>query len=105
MPNRDPARKWLVLLDDEQRPNVLEAAASASSDGPSAESTVRWSPLWAVRPNARIRFDLAPDGQGGTSLRWTLFLAEPLPDASQLGHFRKRINVLINANLRFSLGQ
>lgn len=47
----------------------------------------------------------APDGHGGSDLRWTLLVEEPLPDASRLGHLRKRINQLINADLRYSYGQ
>jgi hypothetical protein len=41
----------------------------------------------------------------GTALRWTLLLDEPLPATGTLQHYRKRLNVLINANLRYSLGQ
>ncbi|MEE3920873.1 hypothetical protein V2I01_29940 [Micromonospora sp. BRA006-A] len=52
-----------------------------------------------------MRFDLVPDGGGGTRLRWTLLVAEPLPDPSLLGHLRKRLNQLINANLRYTFGQ
>ncbi len=95
-PDRDPARPWLLLLDDEQRPRVVEARLP---------ELVVWSSLWPRRPDARVRFDLAPDGGGGTALRWTLLVDEPLPDASTLGHLRKRINVLINASLRYSYGQ
>jgi hypothetical protein len=38
-------------------------------------------------------------------LSWTLLPDEPMPEASQLGHMRKRLNQLINANLRFTFGQ
>ena len=64
-----------------------------------------WSSLWEKRPDARVRFDLTPDGAAGTLLRWTLFVEEPLPDPSLLGHLRKRLNELINANLRYTFGQ
>jgi hypothetical protein len=94
--DRDPARKWLVLLDDEQPPRVIDAEEPGF---------VVWSSLWAKRPDARIRLDLAIDGTGGTRLRWTLFVEEPLPDPSLLGHLRKRLNELINANLRYTFGQ
>jgi len=94
-PDRDPARPWLLLLPDEQRPDVLEFRPPR---------LVVWSSLWPSRPDAVVRFDLAGRG-GGTDLRWTLLLAEPLPDAAKLGHLRKRINVLIHANLRYSYGQ
>ncbi len=95
-PNRDPARAWLQLLADEQWPLVLAA------DAPGA---VVWASLWPSRPDATIRFDLPSDGHGGTDLTWTLMVAEPLPDPSKLGHLRRRINELINAELRYSFGQ
>jgi hypothetical protein len=96
-PDRDPSRPWLTLLDDEQRPRILEA------DPP---SLVVWSSIWVRRPDARVRFDLPPDrGHQGTDLRFTLLVEEPVPDASLLGHLRRRLNVLINADLRFTFGQ
>ncbi|TWG22587.1 hypothetical protein FHX75_121118 [Micromonospora palomenae] len=70
-----------------------------------APHLVVWSSIWRKRPDARVRFDLPPDGGGGTDLRWTLFLAEPTPEPALLGHMRKRLNQLINANLRFTFGQ
>ena len=94
-PNRDPARQWLTLLADEQPPTVLEAQEPA---------LVVWSSLWPRRPDARVRFDVLPAG-GETSLRWTLLVEEPLPDASLTGHLRKRLNQLVNAELRYSFGQ
>jgi hypothetical protein len=96
-PNRDPQRQWLLLLEDEMAPRVVEARQPVS---------VTWSSLWTKRPDAIIHFDLPrEDGGLGTDLRWTLHLDDPLPDAAMLGHMRKRINVLINANLRYSFGQ
>jgi hypothetical protein len=96
-PDRDPARPWLELLDDEQRPRVVEV---------SDPDLVVWSSLWTKRPDAIVRFDLPRDRSGyGTDLRWTLLVDDPMPDASLVGHMRKRINQLINANLRFTFGQ
>ena len=96
-PDRDPARHWLDLYDDEVRPRVLQA------DPP---SMVLWSSLWVKRPDARIRFDLPSDsGNQGTDLCWTLMVDEPVPQDALTGHMRKRINELINANLRFTFGQ
>ncbi|WP_407662147.1 hypothetical protein [Mycolicibacterium brisbanense] len=64
-----------------------------------------WSSLWP-RPDARITFELPPDGAGGgTDLRWTLTVDEPVPDEGLTGHLRERINTLINANLRYTYGQ
>jgi len=55
-----------------------------------------WSSLWVERPDARVRFDLSPEGGGsGTQLRWTLLFDQPLPGQTLLSHLRKRLNVLI----------
>jgi hypothetical protein len=55
-----------------------------------------WSSLWVERPDARVRFDLSPEGSGsGTQLRWTLLFDQPLPEHTLLSHLRKRLNVLI----------
>lgn len=65
-----------------------------------------WSSLWPSRPDAVIRFELPTDIEDqGTALTWTLLVDDPEPDPPLLGHFRKRLNVLINADLRYSLGQ
>lgn len=96
-PDRDPARPWLLLLADERPPDVVEARAP---------DLVVWSSLWTRRPDARIRFELPPDASGyGTDLRWVLVVGEPVPDASLLGHMRRRLNELVNANLRYTFGQ
>jgi hypothetical protein len=95
-PDRNPARPWLLLLDDERSPRLIDAEKP---------NVIVWSSLWEKRPDAQVRFDLAPDGAAGTRLRWTLLVAEPLPDPSLLGHMRKRLNELINANLRYTFGQ
>ncbi|MFI0796153.1 hypothetical protein ACH4OY_26235 [Micromonospora rubida] len=55
-------------------------------------------------PNVSVRV-LPSDGGEGTQLRWTLLVAESSPDPSLLGHLRKRLNELINANLRYAFGQ
>lgn len=94
-PDRDPSRPWLELLEDEQRPTVLHSEAP---------STLTWSSLWTKRPDAVVRFDL-PGGRAGTDLRWTFFVDEPAPGDALVGHMRKRLNQLINANLRFTFGQ
>jgi hypothetical protein len=96
-PDRDPARPWLELLDDEQPPRLLETDKLG---------LVVWSSLWTKRPDAIVRFDLPADSSGyGTDLRWTLLVDEPMPDAALVGHMRKRLNQLINANLRYTFGQ
>ena len=96
-PNRDPDRQWLKLLDDEVQPDIIE------SESP---KLVVWSSLWSKRPDARIRFELPPDASGyGTDLCWTLTVAAPMPEDDLLGHIRKRVNELINRDLRLSFGQ
>ena len=95
-PYRDPDRPWLQLLDDEHQPAAITTEPS---------HTVTWSSIWKRRPDAVIRFNLGPDGDGGTSLRWTVLVNEPAPDDALVGHIRKRMNELINANLRYTYGQ
>jgi hypothetical protein len=48
----------------------------------------------------------SPDATGqGTDLCWTLLVDDPEPDGRTIGHMRKRVDELINANLRYSFGQ
>lgn len=65
---------------------------------------VVWSSLWLKRPDAVLRFDLPPRDEG-MDLRWTLLDEEPLPGDALLDHLRKRLNQLVNADLRYSFGQ
>ncbi len=94
-PYRDPTRPWLILLKDETEPRIV------ASEPP---GLVVWSSLWLDRPDAEIRFTLVSAG-GGTDLTWTLTTDVPPPDDSKLGHFRYRLNLLINGNLRSTFGQ
>jgi hypothetical protein len=84
------------LLDDEQRPSVVRSQAP---------SNLVWSSLWIKRPDAVVEFALTPSPDGGTALRWTLYVDEPIPADPLVRHMRKRLNQLINANLRFTFGQ
>lgn len=95
-PDRPGARPWLELLDDEVRPTVL---------GSHPPTTVVWSSIWSQRPDAVIEFDLQDDGHGGTALQWTVSLDDPPADDALISQLRKRMNVLINASLRYSFGQ
>ena len=52
-----------------------------------------------------MRFELPLDGGFGTDLCWTIMVEDLLPDPPLLCHMRKRMNFLINANLRYSFGQ
>jgi hypothetical protein len=65
-PDLDPQRPWLSLLEDETSPRVLEAHKPG---------LVVWSSLFAKRPDALVRFDVPPGGEG-TDLRWTLSVDE-----------------------------
>jgi hypothetical protein len=96
-PNRDPQRQWLVLMEDEVEPTIIESGEP---------DYVIWSSLWSKRPDALLRFDLPADAAGqGTDLCWTLTVNDPLPDPPLLGHMRKRVNELINENLHYTFGQ
>lgn len=87
---------WLSILADEQPPTVL------ASEHP---SLVVWSSLWPARQDAVIRFELPAGKNGdGTDLRWVLLVEKPPPPGAALGHMFKRINQLINANLRYTFG-
>lgn len=94
-PERAGARHWLLLLEDETAPAVLQA------DEP---HHVRWGSLWPSRPNDVVDFEISPR-DAGSLLRFTLMTPDELPDASKLGHLRKRLNRLLFADLRFSYGQ
>ena len=94
-PRRHGARPWLNLLPDEVEPRVLEA-----------ERPIRvvWSSLWPSRPKDRVQLELASVGTE-TLLKFTLLTPDDLPDQSQTGHLRRRLNELLYAELRFSYGQ
>ena len=64
---------------------------------------VTWSSIWKKRQDARVRFDIEVDGQG-CGLRWTLLDVDD-PGPELVGHMCKRLNQLINAELRYSFGQ
>jgi hypothetical protein len=66
-------------------------------------AVVIWSSLWSKRPTAQVRFDV-DGGPSGTELRWTLFDVED-PGPALTGHMCKRLNELINRDLRYSFGQ
>jgi len=94
-PDRDPNRPWLILLDNELRPEVVIAEEP---------TLVVWTSLWPERPDAQIHFELDGD-ELGTGLRWTLYVDEPAPSDGLIGRMRHRLNELINANLRYTFGQ
>ncbi|MDI9915877.1 hypothetical protein [Rhodococcus sp. IEGM 1379] len=57
-PDRDPARPWLILHDDELRPTIAEAIEP---------DLVVWTSIWPSRPDARIRFDFAGPPNGSVN--------------------------------------
>jgi transposase len=95
-PDRDPYRVWLILHDDEQRPSIAESVEP---------NLVVWTSIWKWRPDARIRFELDSAGGGSTELRWRLSVDEPVPDHETTVAMRRRVDELINANLRRVFGQ
>ncbi len=94
-PRRDGPRVWLSLLDDERWPSVLESVEG---------ERVMWSSPWPHRPADRIVLEVAPDPNGST-LEFVWLAGDPLPTESTIAHIRKRLNVLLFAELRFSYGQ
>jgi hypothetical protein len=56
-------------------------------------------------PDATVTFELPSSADGGTDLQWTLHVDEPTLDDALVGQRRKRLNQLINPNLRHTFGQ
>lgn len=94
-PHREPARHWLDLMEGETEPEIVRTVDP---------ELVIWSSIWRDRPDAIIRFDIESIGNN-TMLCWTLFVDDPIPSDSEVVLMRRRLNVLINANLRFTFGQ
>ena len=57
------------------------------------------------RNPSRPWLELLDDEQWPTVLRADLRVDEPVPDDALIAHLRRRLNQLINANLRYALGQ
>ena len=91
-PIADQARReWLDLRDGELPPRVLRAVSP---------SLVIWTSLWPDRPDDQIRFDIEDQ-----RLTWTLLGEVSDEDEERLDQLRHRLDVLINAGLRYSFGQ
>ncbi|MFT4083964.1 MAG: hypothetical protein QM638_15410 [Nocardioides sp.] len=95
-PRATGTRAWLLLLDDERPPTVIE------SDRP---RHLVWSSLWTKRPEDRVVLDLTTGSRGDSRLGFTLLAAGDPPDEALTGHIRKRINQLLFAGLRSTYGQ
>ena len=91
-PRRPGARPWLFLEPDEVDPRVLVA-------GP--PERIVWSSLCPSRPDDEIHFAVQPH-ENETRLVFTHLSPLSLPDDPTLRHLRRRINVLLWANLRES---
>lgn len=94
-PGGTPPRVWLQLREDEAPPVVTVIREGTE---------LRWSSLWILHPDVVIDFAVARHG-AGTLLTWTLRTSGPEPSAATVGHLRRRIQELINRDLRFSFGQ
>jgi hypothetical protein len=91
-PIADQARRdWLRLADGELPPRVLQAVFP---------SLVVWTSLWPDRPDDQIRFEIE-DGR----LSWTLMGEASEEDNERLDQLRYRLDVIINADLRYSFGR
>jgi uncharacterized protein YndB with AHSA1/START domain len=88
-------RPWLRLERGEVEPRVLE------SEEP---HRLVWSSLWPERPRDVVVFEIEPQ-ETGSSLRFTLLTPDEPPEAGRIGHLRRRLNVMLFADLRFSYGQ
>ena len=90
-PVADQARReWLHLEDGELTPRVLAAVFP---------SLVVWASLWPDRPDDQIRFDIDDE-----RLTWTLMGEASGDDEQRLEQLRHRLNVIVNADLRYSFG-
>jgi hypothetical protein len=94
-PRQPGTREWLDLLADETEPHVLDAERPGR---------LVWSSLWPSRPRDEVHFELTPVGSE-TLLRFTLLTPDDLPDDSNVGHLRRRLNQLLFGDLRLSYGQ
>ncbi len=94
-PRRVGARPWLALADDEVEPRLLDG-----------ERPVRvvWSSPWPARPHDQVHIVLAPHGLE-TAVGYTLLTPDEPPDPTTAERLRRRISVLLFAELRESYGQ
>jgi hypothetical protein len=91
-PHRQQTRQWLLLLEDEQEPAILE------QDPP---HRLVWSSFWPHHPTARVTVELERElDSTGSFLCWSLDVDAPGPDPRAVGHLRQRMNKLLNSHLR-----
>jgi hypothetical protein len=94
-PTSGQPREWLHLQPPEQTPVVLRASAT---------DEVVWSSLWPDVREASIRFVIEQDGPG-SRLTWAIELPDDLVDDAKRKHLRRRVDELINRDLRLAFGQ
>ncbi|MEV0551470.1 hypothetical protein AB0H98_32115 [Nocardia salmonicida] len=75
-PDRDPTRPWLILLTDEQRPEVLESTYP---------NLVIWTTLWPKHPTAQASEDVSDADTIGCN-DWSAY--------SRLTHVEDRVYIL-----------
>lgn len=98
VPNADPIRPWLELVQDEIGPWITHLEGS---------DQVIWTSLWPRRPDLFITFTVTPESGGvGCRLRFVVTADATWPvEDGLVGQVRYRLNQLINGNLRCSYGQ
>jgi hypothetical protein len=90
---------------DRSRPHRTSCVRHSLSRGvPPVASGCTWSSLWPRPAGLLIRFDLRRSGDE-TDLVWALLSPTPVEDPSGVGHMRKRLNEIINRDLRYGFGQ
>ena len=96
-PDRDPHRPWMHLLPAEVRPTVVRAQPP---------HLLVWSSLWTAHPEAQVQIELTQRAHdSGTDLTWTLLLPDPAQEVEEVRAMRKRLNRLINGDLRETFDQ
>ena len=94
-PHRVGTRRWLALADDEVEPRLLHGERPL---------LVVWSSLWLARPDDQVRIELAAH-ELGTAVAYALLTPGKPPDPPTAERLRRRISVLLFAELRESFGQ
>jgi hypothetical protein len=95
-PRAARARPWLFLDDHEREPRVLRR------EDP---NLVVWSSIWPERPTDRIVFTIEGGDIGyDSTLEWRLE-SDDDADEDRIRQMRRRLDELINRDLRLSFGQ
>jgi hypothetical protein len=95
-PQLPGARRWLHLSADETAPEVTATVP---------HSAVAWSSIWPDHPELVIEFHLGPGPGGGTDLEWRLLSPRESPGDAAVRCLQRRMNEIVNRDLRLSYGQ